>query len=226
MFRHLKGQTLLNATKKSFSIDKQIFQEEKRLFKSPRRFFSNGFGGGNNPLSMLPSVTRRIVIANCVFFGIGLFMNNRQYITEFFYHKYALKHNKYHVLITSHFAKANFFDFLIETFLTGMLGSQLETMMGSPAFLRLVGASVGIGSLLLLTMHHEDSFFKSEAIFRGIIMYYVLSNPNTSFFLFPLPIQVKAMWVGILIVGLDFLSGKWANFGGLAAAFLLTRRMI
>jgi membrane associated rhomboid family serine protease len=226
MFRHLKGQTLLNSSKNIFNLDKQILNKDKKMFTSPRRYFSNGFGGGNNPLSMLPTITRRIVIANCIFFGIGLFMNNRQYITEFFYHKYALSHNKYHVLITSHFAKANFFDFLIETFLTGMLGSQLETMMGSQAFLRLVGASVGIGSLLLITMHKEDSFFKSEAIFRGIVMYYVLSNPNTSFFLFPLPIQIKAMWVGILIVGLDFLSGKWANFGGLAAAFLLTRRMI
>jgi membrane associated rhomboid family serine protease len=220
MFKTIRTQTF--NYKNALNIDKKILKEEKKFMNFPRRYNS----GMNNPLSMLPTITKRIVIANSVFFGVGLFMNNRQYITEFFYHKYALKHNKYHVLITSHFAKANFFDYIIETFLTGMLGSQLETMLGSQAFTRLVASSVGIGSLLLLTMHHEDTFFKSEAIFRSILMYFVLMNPNASFFLFPLPIQVKAMWVGILICGLDFISGKWANFGGLAAALLLTRRII
>jgi membrane associated rhomboid family serine protease len=194
---------------------------DRSLFKMPRRNMSD-----NNPLNMLPTVTKRIVIANTFFFGLGLFMNNRQYITEFFYNKYALRHNKYHVLITSHFAKANFLDYLLETFITGLLGAQLEQMMGTQSFMRLIGASIGFASVLLLTMHKEDSFFKSEAVLRGILWYFVLSNPQQSFFIFPLPIQVKALWLGVFIGVMDYLSHRWANFGGFFAALLLTRRLI
>ncbi len=209
MFKHF-GKSQLN-----------VKMVGKTLFKPPKRYQSN-----NNPLNMLPTVTRRIVIANTFFFGLGLFMNNRQYITEFFYHKYAIKHNKYHVLITSHFAKANFLDYLLETFITGLLGSQLESMLGSQTFLKLIGASIGVGSILLLTMHKEESFFKSEAVLRGILWYFVLSNPQQSFYIFPLPIQVKALWLGVFIGLMDFISQRWANFGGLVAALLITRRLI
>ena len=224
MFKHLRNQkftkTLLNFDNKELNTQiKGNFRNN--LFKTPKRFQSQM----NNPFNSLPIVTKRIVIANCLIFGLGLFMNSRQYITEFFYHKYALQHNKFHVLLTTHFAKANLFDFLIDTFITGLLGSQVENMLGMVTFQKLVMGSMALGSILMIGMVKDDAFYKSEAILRGLIYYFVFSNPQQQFYLFPLPIQIKVMYVGVFIAVMDYLSGRWGNFGGLLAALLLTRRL-
>jgi len=220
MFKLSKTQYFLTTRQ----LNQKIMMDSKnKLINSyPKKYQSNM----NNPLAFLPPVTKGIIIANCAIYGIGLFMSNRQYITEFFYNQLALRHNKYHVLITAHIAKANFFDFFIETLLTGFIGSSLEPMLTSPVFLRLVMSSMIIGSVLMITMHKEQTFFKSEAIFRGMIMYFVFRSPTQHFYLFPLPIKIQAFWLGILIVFLDFISGRWANFGGTISAFLLLRGLI
>jgi membrane associated rhomboid family serine protease len=219
MFKHFKTQSFLL---QSQQLRQKKIAESNKFFKHPKRFQSNY----PSPLQFLPPITKGIIIANCVIYGLGMFMSNRQYITEFFYNHMALQHHKYHVLITSHLAKANFFDFAIETLLTGLIGSQLEPMLTSPVFLRLVLGSMAIGSILLITMHRDQTFFKSEAIFRGIIMYFVLKNPYQSFMLFPLPINLKAYWIGIFIVVLDLMSGRWANFGGTISAFMLLNGLL
>jgi len=220
MFKHLKTQ---NFILKNPHLNQRIIIDSKKKFISyPKRYQSNM----NNPLSYLPPVTRGIIMANCAIYGIGLFMSNRQYITEFFYNHLALKHHKYHVLITAHIAKANFFDFFIETLLTGFIGSSLEPMLTSPVFLKLVMSSAIIGSILMITMHKEPTFFKSEAIFRGMIMFFVFKSPFQHFYLFPLPIKIQAFWLGIFIVFLDFITGRWANFGGTISAFLLLKGLL
>jgi membrane associated rhomboid family serine protease len=220
MFKHLKTH---NFILKNTQLNQRIIIDSKKKFISyPKRYQSNM----NNPLSYLPPVTRGIIMANCAIYGIGLFMSNRQYITEFFYNHLALKHHKYHVLITAHIAKANFFDFFIETLLTGFIGSSLEPMLTSPVFLRLVMSSAILGSILMVTMHKEPTFFKSEAIFRGMIMFFVFKSPFQHFYLFPLPIKIQAFWLGIFIVFLDFITGRWANFGGTISAFLLLKGLL
>jgi membrane associated rhomboid family serine protease len=220
MFKHFRTQAFFNTTKQ---MGKKLTIENKsKLMNYPKKYNSSL----NNPLQFIPPITRGIIIANCAIYFLGFFMSNRAYITEFFYNRMALQHNKYHVLITSHFAKANFFDFFIETLLTGLIGSQLEPMMTSPVFLRLVVASMAIGSVLLITMHKDSTFFKSEAIFRSLIMFFVFQAPQQHFYLFPLPIKIKAMWLGFIVVFLDFISNRWANFGGTIAALLIAKRLI
>ena len=204
-----------------------IKKPNNNLFRNPKKNFSNFNNNfNNNPFSRIAPITRNILIGNCIIYGIGMFMTNQQYIMEFFYHKYALKHNKWHVLITAHFAKANFFDFFLEGLITGLVGTQLEQMFGSALVKKLVLSSIGIGSLMLITMHKDDYFFKTEAILRGMIMYFVLVNPNASFYLFPLPIQIQAKWLGIFVVGMDMLTAKYANFGGTFAALMITRGLL
>lgn len=193
----------------------------KNFNHNPKKNFST-----NNMFNRIAPVTRNILLGNCLIYGIGFFMTHQQYIMEFFYHKYALKHNKWHVLITAHFAKANFFDFFLEGLITGLIGTQLELMVGSALMKKIVFSSIAIGSALLVTMHKDDYFFKTESILRGLIMYFVLMNPNASFFLFPLPIQVQAKWLGVFVVGMDLLTSKYANFGGTFAAFMITRGIL
>lgn len=214
MFKHFKGKSLFGSIKHDNTKSKFIHLNKKS--------FSNGI----NPLQALPPVTRAIVLANTGFFVLSWFMNKGEYIRQFFYHKYALSHNKYHVLITAHLANAGIFSFLIQTVFTGLLGSQLEMMLGSIMMKKLVLSSMGFGSILLLLMHKEESYFKTEAIFRGLIMYLVFSNPNQIITLFPFPLRFQAKWFGIFVVALDLMTQRYANFGGTIAAFALTRGLI
>ena len=232
-FKSTISKTGINTNKTHFQYSQfkqfhnKLNQKGKNFYKSSKRFFLGGPGGsGSNFFQAMPPVIRAVVMANTAIYAIGLFMNERTYIKEFFYNTYALQHNKYHVLITSFFAKASTFDFLLETVFTALLGSQLEMQIGSQAMKKLVLGSVGFGAILLVTMHKDQNFFKSEAIFRALIMYFVLSNPQQVFTLFPFPIKVKALYLGIFVVALDILSRRWANFGGTASAYALTAGLI
>jgi hypothetical protein len=206
MFKHFNRSKL--------NISKKILNVQKKNMSS------------NNIFDSIPTWTKRIVILNTCIFGVGMAMSNREYITNFFYNKYALRHNRIHVLITSHFAKTNFIDYLLDTVITGLLGSQVESMIGSQSFLRLTGLSMCFGSILLIYKHNDNTFFKTECILRSIIWYIILSNPNQSFILFPLPIPIKAMWIGFFTFFIDVVGHRWANFGGLLAALIIARRLL
>jgi membrane associated rhomboid family serine protease len=191
------------------------------LFKSPKRNMSN-----NNLFEFIPPGTKKILIANTFIFGCGLMMSNREYILQFFYNKYALQHNRYQVLITSHFVKSNTFDFLIDSLFTALMGSSVESMLGYQAFMKLVGLSIVFGSILLVNTHKDNSFTKTDCIFRSLIWYFVLSNPRQEIMLFPFPIPIKAAIIGVLVFLLDYITGKWANFGGFLAAAIITKRLL
>jgi membrane associated rhomboid family serine protease len=186
-----------------------------------RKYFFNGRFD-----SMAP-VTKYLLIG---FTGIYIFkfiMPERQYVKEFFYHRLALSHGKFHTLITSHFVSVNFLDFAINVFILGYLGSQVEFMFGSAVFRKLILASIGAGAVLLLAMHNrDDSFIKSDAILRGVMMYMILSQPNTVFMLFPFPISIKAKTLGFILVGLDLFTRKFVNFGGTLGAYMVVSGLI
>lgn len=228
MFKHLqtkssfaKNSTLLKANKKTIDPQTLSTNGSRKFYTSPRRMFSN-----TNPLNLIPPITRAILYANCGIYFFGYFMSNADYIKSFFYNQHALRNGRFQTLVTCHFAKGNFLDFVIDTVITGLIGSSTERMLSSGLMKRLVFASAGLGSLLLITMHKENSFIKSDAILRGLIMAMIFIMPNSSFMLIPFPIQVKAAWIGIILVCLDFISAKWVNFGGTIAAFMLTKKLI
>jgi membrane associated rhomboid family serine protease len=114
----------------------------------------------------------------------------------------------------------------LNVFIIGLLGSNFEMMYGSAIYTKLVLSSIGIGSLFLILFHKDNSFIKSEAILRGIMMYMVLSNPNATFMLFPLPFSIRAKILGILLVVIDLLTKKYVNFGGTFAAAAITTGII
>jgi hypothetical protein len=107
-----------------------------------------------------------------------------------------------------------------------MIGSNIEMFNGAALYSKLILSSMAFGSLFLILFHKDNSFIKSDAILRGMIMFLVLSNPNASFMLFPFPFQVKAKYLGILLVILDLLTQKYVNFGGTIAAAAITTGFI
>jgi membrane associated rhomboid family serine protease len=218
MLKFLKTQSFLN--KNNLKYTKKI--TEQNLHKMPKRHQSNM----NDFFSNIPPITKFIMYANGFIYGIGFFMSYGDYIKQFFYHNMALKHGKFHVLLTTHFAKGNFFDFVIDTLFTVMIGRQLEFMLGYQNYLKLILTSVGLGSFILLTMHNENYFIKSDAIFRAMIMYIVLLQPQAKFMLFPFPIGVPGYVLAGIVLLLDLLTKKWVNFGGAGAALLMSRGLI
>jgi hypothetical protein len=61
----------------------------------------------------------------------------------------------------------------------------------------------------------------NDAILRGIIFSIIFANPQQSFMLFPIPIQVPAWGIALFLLGMDFLSFNVAGFGGVSASYLM-----
>ncbi len=218
MFRLITQRNYVNHKSK---LGKSIFNKHQKpsndFFKTGKKKFSNGFGMFTTP----GPVVKWVLYGNLFVYGISFFMNNNDYIKTVFYHPLALNYNKYQTLITSHFAKKNFLEMTLDSLIFYLIGNQLEFMLGSQIFMRLVLASMAFSSILLVFLHKENYFTRTDSLLRGVIMYFVFQNPNQSFILFPLPINVQAKYLGLLITGLDLLTGRYANFGGTIAAYAL-----
>jgi hypothetical protein len=193
----------------------------QKIFNFQKKNMSN-----NNLFEDIPTWTKRILLANTFFFGCGFIMKNSDYLSNFFYNKESLDKKRYQVLISSHFVKPSTFNFVIDTLITGLMGRYVEWMLGPQAFLKLLGYSLAFGSTILVYTHRDHTFTTTECILRSILWYAILSNPNQSFWIFPIPFQIKALYAGILLFAYDILHAKWANFGGLLAAAIIARKLI
>jgi membrane associated rhomboid family serine protease len=213
MFKHFKNQ------------NNKIFQEKLKQHKLTNNFSKRNFFN-MPPGFSISSTTKYLIIGFSGLYLMKFFMNERSYIQEFFYHKYALQYKKIHTLVTSHFVSTNFLDYIINVVIIGLIGSNLEMMYGGAVYSKLVLSSMVLGSVFLILFHKDNSFIKSEAILRGMMMFLVLSNPNASFMLFPLPFQIRAKILGILLVVIDLLTKKYVNFGGTFAAAAITTGFI
>ena len=68
--------------------------------------------------------------------------------------------------------------------------------------------SMFLGSGLLYLYHNYrrglvHPYQGNDAIFRGIIYTFIFANPQQTFTLFPIPIQVPAYALGIVLLALD-----------------------
>jgi len=187
------------------------------FFKLSKKFFLQG---GNPFLALLP-VTRTLVIGNCVMWGISWLYNQRDYITNFYYNKQALEKGKIHTAITSHFVKHGTLDFLIDTFILGMIANNIEMMVGSLVLQKLVLASA-LGSLALVHLTAKnDEFFKPDTFVRLVIYFMAVKDPHQLIYFFPLPIKLKIMYLAGFVGLLDIFSGKMCNFAPLIACIAM-----
>jgi len=188
----------------------------------PIKFIKKGFfnGGENN---FFPKSIKYVLIGNAFIYVMGISMNQSNYVREFFFNKTSFLNGKYHSIITNHFAKRNIFEFAIDSIIFASIGGSISVLAGEVILQKLVIASIASSSLILLLSTPSEMHYHSDAILRGVIYYLVLKDPKTSFMLFPLPIKIQAMYIGLLIGVLDILSGKYCNFGGLLSAGLILR---
>lgn len=230
MYRIIKSTAFnnrnLNSTKLQFrTLMKNEFNVSTNNLNTSlnkKGFSFRNFGYGLSP------ILKFIVGAQALIYFIGIPMDMNKYVRSFFYNKQnSLSNGKIHTLITCHFVKTGLLDLLLDSFIVAAIGSNIIMTSGEMVLKKLAGASILLSSLFLLLGKRDDSFFyKSEAIQRGFIMYLVMQNPQASFTLFPIPIQIKAFYIGILIVVMDILSNKQCNFGGIFAGIMMARGLI
>ena len=65
-------------------------------------------------------------------------------------------------------------------------------------------------------------FQGNDAILRGIVYTFIFANPQQMFTLFPIPIQVPAYGLGIVLLALDTYFMNMPGFGGMGAAYMMT----
>lgn len=187
-----------------------------------RNFSYQNFGFGLSP------VIKLVLGANAFIYFMGFSMDRNQFARSFLYNKTsALTSGKSYTIITCHFAKLNLFEFVFESLIIALIGSNIAMTSGDLVLRKLIGFSVVLSGLFIILGTKDDTvFYKSDAIIRGILMYLVASSPNSSFMMFPLPIQIKALYLGIVMVGLDLFTNKIYNFGGTFTAIALTMGVI
>ena len=155
---------------------------------------------------------------------MGYTMDVNQYARKFLYNK---NNSNSYTIVTCHFAKLSAFELILDSFILTLIGSNISMMGGDLVLKKLVGFSVVLsGLLMMLTPKDESVYQKSDAIIRGVLMYLIAINPKSSFLLFPFPIQVKAMYLGVVMVLIDLYTNKHCNFGGTFAAIGLTMGII
>lgn len=221
MFKHISKANNLNSFKlRMFPQQNKISQQASKPFfmKFSKKFFMQG-----NPIGSLLPVTRSIIIGNLVMWGLSWVYNQRDFITNFYYNTKSLEKGKVHSAITSQFVKYGTLDCLIDSFIVGMVGNNIEAMIGTELMKRLALFSA-LGSLAIIHMTaRHDEFFKPDTFIRLIIYVLAVKNPHYLVYFFPLPIKIKIMYIAGFVGLLDVLTGKFCNFAPLIASFALAK---
>lgn len=112
-----------------------------------------------------------------------------------------------------------------------MIGPHLERVWGAKRFLifyLVCGLAAGVAQMFLVS--NSASIGASGAL-MGLLAAFAYLFPNTEFFLFPIPIPIKAKYFVFIIAGIDLFGGlhpgrlddigHYAHLGGLVMGFIL-----
>lgn len=223
MFKLFKSSSINTLNKNpSFSYKSNLNflkKEAKNMNSLNKGLVKRNFQGNFN--GIIPNSIKYIIGAGVGIYFLSFTMQGSQYIRTFFYNSENLKNGNILSLATCHVGKSGFLDLLLDSIFLCLLSTNINIMFGQAMLNKLLLSSAIFTTIGLIVFHARDkSYIKSDAFMRGIIYFFVLSNPQQTFYLFPLPIQIKAKYIGLFIAALDIVSKKYANFGGAVAAQL------
>lgn len=232
MFRQFSNRSNLNNLNQQLKskLNKTNFGNNfNQNQNNTKSFFSkfnrkNFLQGGGNPLVNLLPFTRALVIGNVVMYGLSFFMSKRDFTTTFLYNTRSLERGKIQTPLTSHFSKNNTIDFAIDTLITALIGNNIESTLGTQLMQKMVLFS-GLGALAITHLTcRQDEFVHPETIVRFIIYFLTIQNPNLQIYLFPLPFQVKIMYVAGIVGLFDIIQNKMYNFAPLAVCMMMKQK--
>ena len=203
----------------------------------PRRGFNQKFDTFlENLIERLPgnSFASLVVLLNTLFYVLYLTWpsyNIHSYLNNFSFNIYGLSRGYLHSLFTCHFAHQSFFSWLIDSVIIFLLSQSLEMMYGKVFVAKTIIMSMMMGSFFLYAYHSANKgmlkpYQGNDAILRGIIFSIIFTNPQQTFMLFPIPVQIPAWAVALLLLGIDFLHFNVAAFGGVSGAYAMVNYLI
>lgn len=194
----------------------------------------------------LTSVVKNLIIINVIiYFGI-------ETLPDIPWDKYTqlgalyyFKSNNFHYfqLVTSLFMHANLEHLLMNMLGLFFLGPTVEESLGPKRFLSLY-MFAGLGGSLLSMGIDVAEFYKSGVIMNvaslgasgcvyGVVIAFITMFPNRKLMLFPIPIPIKAMYLGLAAVGYALFAGitdtvpggigHFAHLGGALVGYIMIR---
>lgn len=233
MFRHFSQKSNfnnLNSSLKSklsnnFNNNFNNFSNKNNSFKNFfSKFSRKNFNNQPNPLSNLLPFTRAMVIGNIVMYGLSFFFSKRDYTTNFLYNITSLQNGRLLAPFTAHFSKDNTLTFAIDTLITGLIGNNIESILGTQVMQKMMLFSAAGAIILTHICCRQDEFVRPETVLRFVIYFLCVQNPHSKMFLFPLPFTVKIWWIGAFFGLTDFFQNKWYNFSPLIVCLMLKQK--
>lgn len=138
-------------------------------------------------------------------------------------------------LLTYQFLHANFTHLFFNMFMLWMFGTEMERIWGSGKFMFTYLLS-GIGAALLhmlmgMFMNDLHPIIGASGSTFGIMIGFIVLNPDRKMMIFPLFIPIRAKWLGIGYIALEVLLGfsgadgiaHFAHIGGAIVGGLITK---
>jgi membrane associated rhomboid family serine protease len=205
------------------------------------RFHSTGgFGGGR----MFPPAIKGLIIANIVIYLLehlfGAYSFNNVSLDYIIFHYFALfpidASNFYPwQLISYQFLHGGFSHIFFNMIMLWMFGVELENIWGTKKFLLfylISGMGAGLVQLFISPLIGSvgPTVGASGSIY-GIFLAFALTFPDRHIMIFPLFIPIKAKYLILILVAMDFLMGfsttssvaHFAHLGGAATGWLLLK---
>lgn len=211
----------MNCYLKSSSKNQIRYTKQSLCYTQKRGFFQ---GGGR--FQFLSPIVKYSVIGSFGIYLIGMGMNQNEYVRTFLYQHNNFRNGSLHTILTTHFTKTGVIDLIIDNLILVGFSTSIAVFGSEVLLTKLILSGMGISSLILLLIPHDNYFIKADSLTRTLVWYLIFMNPNTKFMLFPFPVQIKAFYIGIFIAVVDLLNRKHCNFGGAAAAYLVLNRRI
>lgn len=166
---------------------------------------------------------------NLAFYAAYCFWPSGQmhsYLNHCTFSVYGFNQGYVHNLLTCHFSHQSFLSVLIDSLFCWLLSQSFTQQYGALFLGRTLLLSMFMGSGLLFFYHNALSgrvppFQGNDAIMRGIIYTFIFANPQQTFMMFPIPIQVPAYALGIVLLLLDTYFVNMSGFGGIGAAYAM-----
>ena len=202
---------------------------------------SGQFSGPQMP----QTVVGKIILINVIVFVIDYLWTSTDPVTGFRFHplNYWMSLPSDIVsrpwgLLTYGFAHASFdsqrgvWHILLNMYSLWLFGRDVERVYGPKEFLRCYLVFVAISGLVWALASGGGQLVGASGAVAGILVLFVMHFPHRKFLMFPIPIQIPAWVLGIIIIGMD-IRGAFghaaqdvayaAHLAGAAAAFLYYR---
>ena len=213
---------------------------------------------GNSFQRTSPVVLNLIIINVLIFFAQSVFGGNSQYniITDLFaLHHYTSDEFRPHQLITHMFMHGGIFHLIFNMLGLWMFGSTVEKIWGPKRFLifyflcGIVAAITQLASYTYdfwqydhadfspdMTAQYQELLRRAYTVgasgaLMGVLAAFGYLFPNTTLFIMPIPVPIKAKWAIMGIIALDVFGGvsrvpgdnvaHFAHVGGAVAGLLI-----